>query len=165
MLDPVQHVRGVLSRGGPVQGFGQLEQPVTQTGYTGQDSHAVSRLAKLLIATALTEELAALTVHIGAERNAYVANVVMPQLDEARRALLLEDEDEVLGRFSDIVATFGGEPLFTTVAEFDAWMADQDSVLVLDGNWKDEDSCPKVGEAARSNPCLRPAGGQPRGRV
>ena len=69
----------------------------------------------------------------------------MPQLDEARRALLLEDEDDVLGRFSDIVATFGGEPLSTTVAEFDAWMADQDSVLVLDGNWKDRGLLPKGG--------------------
>jgi hypothetical protein len=88
---------------------------------------------QLLIAAALTEELSALTVHIGGVRNAYVANVVMPQLDAARRALMLEDDDEVLVRFAEIVSTFGGQPLFTTMAEFDAWMKDDD-VFDLDGN-------------------------------
>jgi hypothetical protein len=88
---------------------------------------------QLLIATALTEELSALTVHIGGERNAYVAHVVMPKFDTARRALMLEADDEVLARFARIVSTFGGEPLFTTMGEFDAWMKD-DAVFVLDGN-------------------------------
>lgn len=27
------------------------------------------------------------------------------------------------------------EPLFTTMQEFDAWMADEHAVLTLDGNW------------------------------
>lgn len=89
--------------------------------------------AQLLIATALTEELSALTVQIGAERNSYLAEVVMPQLDVARRALMLEDDDEVLTRFADIVNAFGGKPLFATMAEFDVWMA-LDEVFVLDGN-------------------------------
>ena len=59
----------------------------------------------------------------------------MPQLDTARRALMLEDDDEVLVRFAEIASRFGGEPLFTTMAEFDAWMKDDD-VFVLDGNIK-----------------------------
>jgi hypothetical protein len=91
--------------------------------------------AQLLIATALTEELSALTVQIGAERNAYLAKVVMPQLDVARRALMLEDSDEVLNRFNDIVIAFGGKPLFATMAEFDDWMA-MDEIFILDGNQK-----------------------------
>jgi len=40
----------------------------------------------------------------------------------------------VFGLFADIIATFGGEPLFTTMTEFDDWMKDRDSILVLDGN-------------------------------
>jgi hypothetical protein len=91
--------------------------------------------AELLTAAALTEELAQLTTHLGQERNAYVATTVMPRLDAARHALLLHDDDEVLQRFGEIVRGFGREPLFTTMAEFDAWMRTDDP-LVLDGNWK-----------------------------
>lgn len=91
--------------------------------------------AELLTAAALTEELAQLTTHLGRERNAYVATGVMPKLDAARRALLLDDDDDVLRCFGEIVSAFGREPLFTTLVEFDVWMRTTEA-LVLDGNWR-----------------------------
>lgn len=90
---------------------------------------------ELLTAAVLTEELSQLTTRVGVRSDAYLGQVVMPRLDEARRALVLGEDDHVLGRFADIVAALGQEPLFTTMQEFDAWMADKHAVLTLDGNW------------------------------
>lgn len=100
------------------------------------DRRRLSELnAELLIAAALTEEMSELTRHLGEAGGAYVAEVVMPQVDAARHALLLEDADDVVARFAGIVASFGGTPLFSTMAEFDTWMA-RDEALSLDGNWR-----------------------------
>jgi hypothetical protein len=90
---------------------------------------------ELLTAAVPTEELSQLTTRVGIRSDAYLGQVVMPRLDEARRALVLDQDDQVLVRFADTVAALGQEPLFTTMPEFDAWMADQSTVLSLDGNW------------------------------
>ena len=37
-------------------------------------------------------------------------------------------------RLTELTRTFGGQPLFCTVDEFDRWMADHDIVLVLNPN-------------------------------
>lgn len=103
------------------------------------DHAAADRLAalelELLTAVTLTEELSELTRQAGQSCGAYVAEVVMPQLDHARRQLLLDDDDAVLEQFARVVASFGSTPLFTTMVEFDLWMAGNEP-LVLDGNWR-----------------------------
>jgi hypothetical protein len=91
---------------------------------------------ELLTAAALSEELAALAIHIGVERNAYLSDTVIPRVNAARRSLLLEQDDAVLQHFADTVAAFGRTPLFVTMTEFDAWMTDEDIPLTLDPNWK-----------------------------
>ncbi|WP_432563981.1 hypothetical protein [Kineococcus sp. SYSU DK003] len=73
---------------------------------------------------------------LGAERNAYVSATVGPLLDDALIAVTSAEPDEVLKRLAEVARCFNGQPLFVTVQEFDAWMADATTSLTLDPNWR-----------------------------
>lgn len=72
---------------------------------------------------------------LGEERNAYVSATVGPLLDDALIAVTSADPQEVLKRLAEVARCFNGQPLFVTVDEFDAWMADPMTSLTLDPNW------------------------------
>lgn len=85
------------------------------------------------IATALL--LSDVEQALGAERNAYVAATVGPLLDDALIAVTSADPQEGLKRLAEVARCFNGRPLFMTVEEFDAWMADPTASLTLNPNW------------------------------
>ena len=72
---------------------------------------------------------------LGEERNAYVSATVGPLLDDALIAVTSAGPDEVLKRLAEVARCFNGQPLFVTVDEFDAWMADPTTSLMLNPNW------------------------------
>ncbi|WP_322763316.1 hypothetical protein [Frankia sp. Cr2] len=71
---------------------------------------------------------------LGGERNAYVAAIVLPQLTRAY-TLAASDPARAVVELAEVTRAFGGQPIFTTMDEFDRWMADGDAVLTLDPNW------------------------------
>jgi len=73
---------------------------------------------------------------LGEERNAYVSATVGPLLDDALVAVTTADPDEALKRLAEVARCFSGQPLFVTVDEFDAWMADPEQSLTLNPNWR-----------------------------
>ncbi|WP_432489375.1 hypothetical protein [Kineococcus sp. SYSU DK018] len=72
---------------------------------------------------------------LGEERNAYVTATISPLLDDALIAVTNAGPDEALKRLSEVARCFTGQPLFVTVEEFDAWMADPSTSLTMDPNW------------------------------
>jgi hypothetical protein len=72
---------------------------------------------------------------LGEERNAYVSATVGPLLDDALIAVTSAGPDEVLKRLAEVARCFNGQPLFVTVDEFDAWMADPMTSLTMNPNW------------------------------
>ena len=72
---------------------------------------------------------------LGAERNAYVTATVGPLLDDALIAVTGTEPQEVLKRLAEVARCFNGRPLFVTVEEFDAWMADRTASLTFNPNW------------------------------
>jgi hypothetical protein len=72
---------------------------------------------------------------LGAERNAYVSTTVGPLLDDALIAVACAGPEEVFKRLAEVARCFNGQPLFVTVDEFDAWMADPSAPLTLNPNW------------------------------
>lgn len=56
--------------------------------------------------------------------------VVLPRLDKLAQVVPEGDTVQALGAISELVVTYNGAPLFTTVEEFDAWMR-TDETLVL----------------------------------
>ncbi|WP_432536350.1 hypothetical protein [Kineococcus arenarius] len=73
---------------------------------------------------------------LGEQRNAYVTSTVSPLLDDALIAVTSAAPDEALKRLSEVTRCFSGRPLFVTVEEFDAWMADPLTSLTMDPNWR-----------------------------
>ncbi|WP_432492586.1 hypothetical protein [Kineococcus auxinigenes] len=73
---------------------------------------------------------------LGEQRNAYVTSTVSPLLDDALIAVTSAGPDEALKRLSEVTRCFSGRPLFVTVEEFDAWMADPLASLTMDPNWR-----------------------------
>jgi len=71
---------------------------------------------------------------LGAERDVQVAETLLPLLHASQLTIAACDWDGALAELSALTAAFGGQPLFCTLAEFDALMADEDLVLVLDPN-------------------------------
>jgi len=72
---------------------------------------------------------------LGAERNAYVSATVSPLLDDALIAVTSASPEEALKRLAEVAHCFNGQPLFVTVEEFDAWMGDPTTSLMLNPNW------------------------------
>ncbi|NAZ74292.1 hypothetical protein GTQ99_02475 [Kineococcus sp. T13] len=73
---------------------------------------------------------------LGEERNTYVSATVGPLLDDALIAVTSAGPDEALKRLAEVARCFTGQPLFVTVDEFDAWMADPMTSLTLNPNWR-----------------------------
>ncbi|MFB9377337.1 hypothetical protein ACFFKU_15360 [Kineococcus gynurae] len=88
--------------------------------------------AAAAVATAVL--LGATTRELGEESDAYVGVGVSPLLDDALDAVTGADLDEASERVTEISRCFDGKPLFITVDEFDAWMADPRTTLSLDPN-------------------------------
>ncbi|MCI2238008.1 hypothetical protein MO973_38120 [Paenibacillus sp. TRM 82003] len=76
---------------------------------------------------------------LGERRNAHVTATVSPLLDDALIALTDAGPgvhpDEALKRLGEVARCFSGQPLFVTVDEFDAWMADPVASLTMNPNW------------------------------
>lgn len=67
---------------------------------------------------------------------ARVSSEVGPLADKALTAVTAEDPDVALGRLIDVTQRLDGQPMFVTVEEFSAWMADTTTSLSLDPNWR-----------------------------
>jgi hypothetical protein len=67
---------------------------------------------------------------VGAEHNAYVTDSLLPQLGRLERALTSNDPDAALSELAALTRKFEGQPIFSTVHEFEAWMANPDALLV-----------------------------------
>ncbi|MFE6869556.1 hypothetical protein ACFVFS_23750 [Kitasatospora sp. NPDC057692] len=61
--------------------------------------------------------------------------VVMPQLASVERELATGDPVGALTSLAGLTGEVGGRPVFTTQADFDRWMADDEAVLRLNPNW------------------------------
>ncbi|NIZ91385.1 hypothetical protein [Kineococcus rubinsiae] len=72
---------------------------------------------------------------LGDARDAYVSATVGPLLDEALNAITSASPEEALKRLGEATRCFDGQPLFVTVDEFDAWMADPTTSLTMNPNW------------------------------
>ncbi len=59
---------------------------------------------------------------------------MLPQLTRAY-TLAASDPAWAVVELAEVTRAFGGQPIFTTMDEFDRWMADGDAVLTLDPNW------------------------------
>ncbi|UOY03723.1 hypothetical protein [Blastococcus sp. PRF04-17] len=87
--------------------------------------------AAVFTASALGDAVEAL----GAERNAFVATTVLPQVAGALESLAGAGTDDALHQLAAVTRQFAGQPVFCTMAEFDAWMRDPFATLTLDPNW------------------------------
>ncbi|WP_239331804.1 hypothetical protein [Frankia sp. CiP3] len=90
---------------------------------------------ELMTAVATTAALGDAAEALGRERNAYVAEIVLPRLARVQATLATADPAQALVELAEVTRAFGGQPIFTTMDEFDRWMADRDAVLSLDPNW------------------------------
>lgn len=70
---------------------------------------------------------------LGRQRNARVTVTVVLMLDDALVAVA-EGSDDAIKRLTELARSCAGQPLFCTVEEFDLWMANPDTVLVLNPN-------------------------------
>ncbi|WP_220187580.1 hypothetical protein, partial [Pseudonocardia pini] len=70
---------------------------------------------------------------LGEQHNAYVTSRVVPLVDDALHAVA-QGSDGSLTLMIELTAGFAGQPLFRTVDEFDEWMNDPTSTLVLNPN-------------------------------
>ncbi|MER6364482.1 hypothetical protein [Kitasatospora sp. NPDC001527] len=61
--------------------------------------------------------------------------VILPQLSDVDLELASGDPAGALTSLAELTRAVGGRPVFTTQAEFDLWMADEEAVLRLDPNW------------------------------
>ncbi|MFC8269679.1 hypothetical protein ACFUIZ_28760 [Streptomyces cinereoruber] len=61
--------------------------------------------------------------------------VVLPGLKDVRERLAGTDPAAALSGLAALTAAEAGRPVFMTPEEFDAWMASEDTPLVLDPNW------------------------------
>ncbi|WP_439681760.1 hypothetical protein [Embleya sp. MST-111070] len=68
-------------------------------------------------------------------RDTHAAAVVLPRLFDVREELAGSDPGGALSALAELTGAVGGRPIFVTRTEFDRWMADEDTVLVLDPNW------------------------------
>ncbi|MFI0433198.1 MAG: hypothetical protein ACH36H_08655 [Candidatus Nanopelagicales bacterium] len=59
------------------------------------------------------------------------SDIILPTLDRIDAAVAIADVDAALAAASDLVLAHSGEPLFTTRAEFHAWMTDPGVSLSL----------------------------------
>ena len=75
-------------------------------------------------------ELAALNDLAVHYRTAF-ADRVLPALDLFEKSSTGSDPDTVLQQLAQLTYTYAGTPMFATVAEFDAFMADDSQVLHL----------------------------------
>ncbi|GAB7192135.1 hypothetical protein NUM3379_28440 [Kineococcus sp. NUM-3379] len=89
--------------------------------------------AATALATALL--LAEAEHALGEQRNAHVTTTVSPLLDDALIAATTASPEEALKRLTEVARCFSGQPLFVTVDEFDAWMADPMTTLTMNPNW------------------------------
>lgn len=83
-------------------------------------------LVALEVESALQDALRAMAEEFGAA----MRDFVLPMLDSVEASLLEEDADAAVARLTQLTLAFGGTPVFTGVAEFDALMAG-DQPLVL----------------------------------
>jgi len=113
---------------------------ITEPGSTAARN---ARLGDDLIA-ALEDEAAAIATAmllgeperaLGEERNGDISATISSLLDDALIAVTGADPDEALKRLADVARCFSGQPLFVTVDEFDAWMADPLTSLRMNPNW------------------------------
>lgn len=72
---------------------------------------------------------------LGDQRNAYVTATVGPLLEDALLAVTSTETLDGLERLVAVARCFSGQPLFVTLDEFDAWMADHTTSLDLNPNW------------------------------
>lgn len=69
-----------------------------------------------------------------AERDIAYKDVVLPSLRMLSDSILAGDFAAALPAAATIIRGYGSEPVFTTMAEFERWMHEQDSALILDPN-------------------------------
>ncbi|WP_274563562.1 hypothetical protein [Streptomyces spiramyceticus] len=89
------------------------------------------------VATAVlaAESLRATTQALGAERNSFAAENVLPRIGRTQAALAAGHLTSALTELADVTRAFGGQPIYGTVNDFDAWMTDRAATLTLDPNW------------------------------
>jgi len=75
-------------------------------------------------------ELARLDV-LAAEYRSVFGERVLPELHALRQTLWCSDPDTALRSLAELTLAYAGTPMFTTVAEFDDFMADDSTTLVL----------------------------------
>lgn len=102
------------------------------------DSAAEARIRLLeqeaATAVLMADALRRATEELAAERNAHVAREVLPRFGRVRSALAGDRPAEALAELAALTRQFGGQPVYGTQEEFDAWMLDGSAVLVLDPN-------------------------------
>jgi hypothetical protein len=81
------------------------------------------------------DELRRTTEELGAERNAYATETVLPRFDFVQAALVEGHPDTALVELATMIGDFGGRPIYGTVEEFDLWMVDENAGLSLNPNW------------------------------
>ncbi|CAL9281276.1 hypothetical protein [Streptomyces sp. SudanB182_2057] len=90
---------------------------------------------ELLTAAATSGLLGSVIARLDDQRITHATAVILPQLSAVQQEMATSDPAGALSALAGLTGTVGGRPVFTTQAEFDRWMADEDTVLRLDPNW------------------------------
>ncbi|MFZ3499115.1 hypothetical protein ACODT5_38895 [Streptomyces sp. 5.8] len=95
------------------------------------------RLLEQEAATAvlMADALRRATERLAGERNAYVAREVLPRFGRVQAALACDRPARAVAELAALTRQFGGQPVYGTQEEFDAWMLDESAPLTLDPNW------------------------------
>jgi hypothetical protein len=91
--------------------------------------------AEAMTTAATAAVLREATRALGEEQGTYVTRVVLPELAHVHAILGSPDPAGAVGELATATRTHGSQPIFTTIDEFDRWMADHDAPLTLDPNW------------------------------
>ncbi|MGW2955727.1 hypothetical protein, partial [Streptomyces eurythermus] len=102
----------------------------------GAEDAATDLLERELRTASVTSGLlGSATGHLDDRRVTHAAAVILPRLSRVQEELATSDPAGALPALAEPTGTVGGRPVFATQAEFDRWMADEDTVLRLDPNW------------------------------
>lgn len=102
----------------------------------GAEDAATDLLERELRTASVTSGLlGSATGHLDDRRVTHAAAVILPRLSRVQEELATSDPAGALPALAELTGTVGGRPVFATQAEFDRWMADEDTVLRLDPNW------------------------------
>ncbi|KEZ35975.1 hypothetical protein CEDDRAFT_02705 [Frankia sp. CeD] len=103
------------------------------------DGASPELLAVLEAETVTTAATAALigqaTMTLGEDQHTQVTRAALPDLAHVQTTLTTSDPSTAIIELATVTCHHANQPLFTTLDEFNQWMADTDAPLILNPNW------------------------------